>query len=193
MGSQGVRNESNCNWRFTATTQMSWWGGGGGGVYHISYNPNIDKTLQNTQPNLHYISLLSISLPCLLYTHTHTHTHTPLTFLSLSHPPTHHQWKHQQPMHTQKDKHSFQCLWEGYGHSDFRNVLWKYCLVVWLSTLAPLSSRVADFQYRYVAQAADCRTLIALSRSRGADPRFFLPQPPLVTSKVWAGVFCSSS
>ena len=53
-----------------------------------------------------------------------------------------------------------------------------------LMTLSPPSSHVADFQYRYVAQAADCRTLIALSRSQGADPRFFLPQPPLVTTQV---------
>ncbi|XP_076447448.1 protein SERAC1-like [Babylonia areolata] len=37
-----------------------------------------------------------------------------------------------------------------------------------------------DYQYRYVAQAADVQTLIGLSRSRGSDSRFFLPPPSLV-------------
>ncbi|KAL8613066.1 hypothetical protein ACOMHN_008835 [Nucella lapillus] len=40
-----------------------------------------------------------------------------------------------------------------------------------------------DYQYRYVAQAADYRTLIGLSRSRGASPKFFLQQRPLIPTQ----------
>lgn len=40
-----------------------------------------------------------------------------------------------------------------------------------------------SYQYRFVAQAADYRTLIGLAHSQGSDPRFFLPQPALVPSK----------
>ncbi|KAK7102140.1 protein SERAC1-like [Littorina saxatilis] len=41
-----------------------------------------------------------------------------------------------------------------------------------------------DYQYRYVAQAADFRTLIGLSRSQGADPRYFLQPPSLVPTET---------
>lgn len=44
---------------------------------------------------------------------------------------------------------------------------------------------MAAYQYRFVAQAADYRTLIGLAHSQGSDPRFFLPQPALVPSKVF--------
>lgn len=43
-----------------------------------------------------------------------------------------------------------------------------------------------DYKYRYVAQAADYRTLIGLSRTEGVDPRFFLPPPRLADTETSA-------
>nr|KAG5695033.1 hypothetical protein BaRGS_015857 [Batillaria attramentaria] len=40
-----------------------------------------------------------------------------------------------------------------------------------------------DFQCRYVAQAADARTLIGLARMKGSNPLFFLPMPTLVNKE----------
>ncbi|XP_041369915.1 protein SERAC1-like [Gigantopelta aegis] len=40
-----------------------------------------------------------------------------------------------------------------------------------------------DYQYRYIAQACDARTLVGLARSPDVDERFFLPPPQLQPMK----------
>lgn len=41
-----------------------------------------------------------------------------------------------------------------------------------------------DYQYRYVAQTADVRTLVAIARTKGSNPLFFLPPPTLVARDI---------